>query len=269
MLKVAGLKKAFGILELFHDVNFSVAPGERVGFVGANGAGKTTLMRCLLGTEEPDGGSVSFDSPVAVGYVEQQAELAGPTLYDEFMSAFDDIILLGARKRELEGRIAEPDCAPELLEEYGRIVNRFELLEGYDFEARLRKVAFGLGFCETDFARPTAYLSGGQRTRVVLAKALLRAPEFLFLDEPTSGIDVSARRIFWQQITALAAGGTTVVVTTHFMEEAEFCDRIVIIDQGRMLAMGTPAEVRQRYAKADSNMDDVFIGIIKGERREA
>ena len=220
MLKVAGLKKAFGILELFHDVNFSVAPGERVGFVGANGAGKTTLMRCLLGTEEPDGGSVSFDSPAAVGYVEQQAELAGPTLYDEFMSAFDDIILLGARKRELEGRIAEPDCAPELLEEYGRIVNRFELLEGYDFEARLRKVAFGLGFCEADFARPTAYLSGGQRTRVVLAKALLRAPEFLFLDEPTNHLDISM--IEWlEEFLASYRGG--VLLISH---DRYFLDRV-------------------------------------------
>lgn len=189
-LQVQGLKKSFGILDLFDNVNFTVNQGERVGFVGANGAGKTTLIRCLLGQEETDGGSISFDTPATVGYVEQQAELTGKTLYDEFMTAFDDITALEAKKRELEKAI-EQGADEETLEAYGKIVNRFEHLEGYDFESRIKKIAFGLGFTEEELQAETAYLSGGQRTRVTLAKALLREPDFLFLDEPTNHLDIS------------------------------------------------------------------------------
>ena len=189
LLKVQGLKKSFGILDLFSDVNFSVSKGERVGFVGANGAGKTTLMRCLLGQEETDGGSINFDTAATVGYVEQQAELTGETLYDEFMTAFDDIIALEAKKKEMEKTIAAGNS--DDLEAYGRLVERFEHLEGYDFESRIKKVAFGLGFTEMELQQETAHLSGGQRTRVVLAKALLREPDFLFLDEPTNHLDIS------------------------------------------------------------------------------
>ena len=189
MLRVNGLAKAFGIMELFHDVQFSVARGERVGFVGANGAGKTTLMRCLLGQEEYDAGSVQFDSAATVGYVEQQAQLGTGTLYDEFRQAFQDIIDLGERKRAMEKEIAH-GADEETMAAYSRLVERFEHLEGYDDESRIRRIAFGLGFTDEDFQRSVAHLSGGQKTRVCLAKALLREPDFLFLDEPTNHLDI-------------------------------------------------------------------------------
>ena len=99
LLEVHGLKKAFGIVELFHDVDFRVEKGDRVGFVGANGAGKTTLMRCLLGQMEYDGGNVRIDSAASVGYVEQQASLGTGTLYEEFRGAFSDIEALADKKR--------------------------------------------------------------------------------------------------------------------------------------------------------------------------
>ena len=117
---------------------------------------------------------------------------------------------------------------------------------------------------------PSGQLPGGFRQRLAMAAALLHEPEILFLDEPTSGADPHARRAFWRRITALAAAGTTVVVTTHFMEEAEYCDRIVIQDAGRVLALGTPAEVRASAGGgggAATTMEQAFIGVVEAARR--
>ena len=189
-IKVAGLSKAYGIDELFNDVSFEIKRGDRVGFVGANGAGKSTLMRCVLGMEEYDKGAISRDSADTIGYVEQQADLEiSGTLYDELKSAFSDVTALEAAKETMEAELAG-DHDEEKLAQYGRIVERFEHMGGYDFESNIRRAAFGLGFSEEDLQRPVEHFSGGQRTRVGLAKALLREPDFLFLDEPTNHLDI-------------------------------------------------------------------------------
>ncbi|MBO6210964.1 MAG: ABC-F family ATP-binding cassette domain-containing protein, partial [Schwartzia sp.] len=167
-LLVDGLSKSFGTLELFGNVSFRVAKGERAGLVGANGAGKTTLMRCILGEEEADGGTIRIDAADSVGYVEQQAALGTGTLHDEFRDAFSDIFRLGEKKKALEKEIGRGGADEELLAEYGRVVERFEHLEGYDVESRIRRVAFGLGFTDDDLAGSVAHLSGGQKTRVCL-----------------------------------------------------------------------------------------------------
>ena len=144
-MKAVGLAKSFGVKEIFHDVTFEVRRGERAGLVGANGAGKTTLMRCLLGEEEADAGSVQLDDGAAIGYVEQQAAFGEGTLYEEFRRAFADVIDLGEKKRALEKEIAAAS-SEEKLALYGRVVDEFERLGGYSFESRIRRVAFGLGF---------------------------------------------------------------------------------------------------------------------------
>ena len=112
-------------------------------------------------------------------------------------------------------------------------------------------------------------LPAGYRQRLAMAAGLIHAPDILFLDEPTSGIDPLARRAFWRTITALSAQGVTIVITTHFMEEAEYCDRIAIQDAGRMLALGTPREVRTQVGEAGSDMNAAFIAIVERGRREA
>ena len=118
--------------------------------------------------------------------------------------------------------------------------------------------------------QPSGLLPGGYKQRLAMAAALLHEPEILFLDEPTSGADPLARREFWRRITALAEQGVTVIVTTHFMEEAEYCDHVVIQDHGRVLAHGTPAEIR-RYAPVEkgreTRMEDAFIAIVEAGRR--
>jgi ABC-2 type transport system ATP-binding protein len=116
---------------------------------------------------------------------------------------------------------------------------------------------------------PSGQLPGGYKQRLAMATAMLHEPEILFLDEPTSGADPLARREFWRRITTLAEEGVTVIVTTHFMEEAEYCDRVVIMDAGRVLIQGTPAEVR-RHARPEAgrepNMEDAFIAIVEDSR---
>ena len=141
-LRANGLAKSYGIHTLFENVSFTVSTGEVVGFVGANGAGKTTFLRCLLGIEEFDSGTVTYDGPVTIGYVEQQAELHGPTIYDDFLVAFADIRRLEDKKAELEARLHHHGSdtvqyednltEEELLAEYERILLRFEQLSGYD-----------------------------------------------------------------------------------------------------------------------------------------
>ena len=155
----------------------------------------TFLNLCGLGEEEADGGTIRIDAADSVGYVEQQAALGTGTLHEEFRDAFSDIFRLGEKKKALEKEIGRGGADEELLAEYGRVVERFEHLEGYDVESRIRRVAFGLGFTDDDLTGGVAHLSGGQKTRVCLAKALLREPDFLFLDEPTNHLDI--RMIEW------------------------------------------------------------------------
>ena len=219
-IKVSGLSKAFGIDELFNNVSFEIKRGERVGFVGANGAGKSTLMKCLLGKAEYDKGSVSMDPVDTIGYVEQQAEMSSDvTLYEELKSAYSDILALAAAKEAMEAEIKQ-DHSEEKLAAYGRLVERFEHAGGYDFESRIRRTAFGLGFTEEDLEKQVANFSGGQKTRVCLAKALLREPDFLFLDEPTNHLDVGM--IEWLEgFLQNYSGGVLIISHDRF-----FLDRV-------------------------------------------
>ena len=192
-LKVIDLAKAFGIEELFNNVNFEVENSDKVGFVGANGAGKSTLMRCLMGLEEYDDGQIVLSSNTTIGYVEQEANLADDTLKDELKKAFADVLAWQDKMQELEHSIAnEKDGAQleMLMKQYSNIVQKFEMAGGYDYESSIKKVAYGLGFSEEDMEKNVTAFSGGQKTRICLAKALIRQPDFLFLDEPTNHLDI-------------------------------------------------------------------------------
>ncbi|MDD6922659.1 MAG: ATP-binding cassette domain-containing protein, partial [Veillonellaceae bacterium] len=228
-LKVTGLSKSFGIETLFHDVTFEVKKGDRVGFVGANGAGKTTLMKILMGEQEADDGTVSIDSADTIGYVEQQADFSDGTLYDEFMSAFSDVLALGERKKRLEKRIAS-DTSEDVMTEYGRVVDRFENLGGYDFQSRIKRVAFGLGFSEEEFKKKVAEFSGGQRTRIILAKALLREPDFLFLDEPTNHLDIQMTE--WLENFLMSYHGGVLIISHDRFFLDRVATRMIELDGG-------------------------------------
>jgi len=240
VVEVHDLDRNFGKFVAVDHVSFSVKRGEIFGLLGPNGAGKTTTFRMLCGLLPASGGTlmvagidVRKDRASArqhLGYVAQKFSLYGQLTVGENLDFFARAYGLGGDKKR--DRIAWA-------------MSQFKL--------------------EPFVHLTSAQLPGGYKQRLAMAAALLHRPAILFLDEPTSGADPFARREFWQRITALASNGVTVIVTTHFMTEAEYCDRAAILDGGKVLAQGTPAELRARApaeAGRTATMEDAFIAIV-------
>lgn len=239
VIVVRDLVRRFGDFTAVASTSFEVRRGEIFGLLGPNGAGKTTTFRMLCGLLPATSGSLQVAGAnlrvapararARIGYVAQKFSLYAT------LTVRENLAFYGAAYG-LHGR--------QLTERMDAMLQRFDL----DPEA-----ASGL-------------LPAGYRQRLAMAAGLIHAPDILFLDEPTSGIDPLARRAFWRTITALSAQGVTIVITTHFMEEAEYCDRIAIQDAGRMLALGTPREVRTQAGGAGSDMNAAFIAIVERGR---
>jgi ABC-2 type transport system ATP-binding protein len=244
---VKDLVRKFGGFTAVDHVSFEVRAGEIFGLLGPNGAGKTTTFRMLCGLLPATAGMLDvagFDLRRArasarqrIGYVAQKFALYGQLTVTQNLEFFASAYgLEGARKRE---RVSWA-------------LDQFELRPLMQL--------------------PSGQLPGGYKQRLAIAAALLHEPDILFLDEPTSGADPLARREFWRRITALSSQGVTVIVTTHFMEEAEYCDRIAILDGGRILAQGTPAEVRGLAPASpahEPDMEDAFIAVVARARDRA
>ena len=234
------LRRSFGTFEAVKGVSFEVSTGEVFGLLGANGAGKTTAFRMLCGLLLPTAGKLSVagadmyhagaSARQRIGYVSQRFVLYGNLSVAQNLQFFAGVYGLGRAALDARLRWAEEefDLGPY------RLVNASALSVGY-------------------------------KERLALACALLHEPQILFLDEPTYGVDPLARREFWERINALAHDGVTVMVTTHFMEEAEYCDRLVLMSQGEVLASGTPPEIRrlaQTPERPEPTMEDAFIALI-------
>jgi len=244
IVEVRELARRFGAFMAVDRVSFEVRRGEIFGLLGPNGAGKTTTFRMLCGLLPASQGTLRVAgidlrharaaARAKLGYVAQKFSLYRDLSVLENLEFFASAYGLRGERRRI--RI---DWA----------LQQFEL-------APLARL-------------PSGNLPGGYKQRLAMAAALLHEPEMLFLDEPTSGADPLARREFWRRISLLADQGVTVIVTTHFMEEAEYCDRVAILDQGRVLAQGTPAEVRARARVEQSRptrMEDAFIAIVEEAR---
>lgn len=243
VVQVQDLVRRFGNFVAVDHVSFEVHRGEIFGLLGPNGAGKTTTFRMLCGLLPATSGTLRVagvdlryaraSARQRIGYVAQKFSLYGQLSVAEnldfFASAYN---LRGLHKSD---RISWA-------------LQQFDLVPLANL--------------------PSGQLPGGYKQRLAMAAALLHEPEMIFLDEATSGVDPLARRDFWRRITALAAQGVTVIVTTHFMEEAEYCDRVVIMDAGRVLAQGTPAEVRRRACREgeELTMEEAFIAIVEEAR---
>ncbi len=219
-IEVSDLTRDFGSFRAVDRVSFEVVKGQIFGFLGPNGAGKSTTIRMLCGLLLPSAGRA-----VVGGFdVVRQHDLLKQRIgyMSQRFSLYDDLTV------------------NENLRFFGGVYG----LSGGDLAKRAPEALALVGLAERG-REPTRNLAGGLRQRLALASAILHRPEILFLDEPTSGVDPISRRHFWDLIGDMAAQGVTVLVTTHYLDEAEFCDRLVLIYQGRLVAQGTPRELKQ------------------------
>jgi ATP-binding cassette subfamily F protein 3 len=193
VLTVQSLSKSYGALDIFSGISFSVPHKSRIGLVGPNGVGKTTLLRILIGEEEASSGSVNRAHGIQIGYLPQEAKLNSErSLWQECLAVFQPLMDQQAEMHKLEEQLAREGEAGELLETYGKMQADFEAHGGYTYETKIRMTLTGLGFSQADGKRPLSQLSGGQRTRALLARLLLQEPDLLLLDEPTNHLDIAA-----------------------------------------------------------------------------
>lgn len=246
VIMVQDVKRRFGDFYAVKGLSFRVRQGQIFGLLGANGAGKSTTFRMLCGLLPASEGTLrvagkdlrtaAAQARGRIGYMAQKFSLYTDLTVDENLAFFSSAYgLTGRTQRE---RIAWAK-------------REFDLCA----EASMTSGSLPLGF----------------KQRLALAASLMHGPAILFLDEPTSGVDPLARREFWQRISALAEKGVTVMVTTHFMEEAEYCDRLVIMSQGELLAEGTPEELKSRFRtreNPDPNMEETFISLVESDSQE-
>jgi ABC-2 type transport system ATP-binding protein len=238
-IQTEALTKRFGSFTAVDAVSLTVPTGAVMGLLGPNGAGKSTFIRMLLGVLAPTSGRGQvlghdlLKEPDAVraktGYMSQRFAL------------YNDLTIA------------------ENLEFYGRVYG----LSRAALKERQEELLQWSGLAVQQRA-PAGSLGGGLRQRLAFACAILHRPPLLLLDEPTSGVDPTSRKTFWDLIYGLADGGTTVLVTTHYMEEAEHCDRLGMILAGRLVAAGAPAELRAQFA-GGGTLDEVFVRLVQGD----
>jgi ABC-2 type transport system ATP-binding protein len=236
VITVKNMYKRFGSFVANNDLNFEVSEGEIFGFLGANGAGKTTAIKILCGLSKPTSGELKvagFDVYTQteqikrnIGYMSQKFSLYNDLTIKENIRFYAGIY--GISNKEIKIRTAE------LLERFGLTESRDTLISD---------------------------LPLGWRQKLAFSVAIFHNPKIVFLDEPTSGVDPVTRRQFWELIYDAASRGITVFVTTHYMDEAEYCDRVSIMDQGRIVALDTPAALKEKNKV--ENIYDLFLKIVR------
>lgn len=233
-LVVDKIAKSFGINEIFKDVSFMVDKGEHIGLVGVNGSGKTTLLRCLLDTNYTDSGTIRFEPGISVGYVQQGFTDIKGSIWEFCLQSCPEIIQLREKIKRLEEKsaAASDSDVDDILEEYGSAVKRYEYLDGYNYESRIKRVLIGLGYTEKWWQENAENLSGGQKTRLMLAAALVRNPDFMILDEPTNHLDIVMTQWLEEYLKEFKGGLIVVSHDRAFLDNV--ATRILEMEGGRL-----------------------------------
>lgn len=237
LLQVKDLSKSYGVDHIFDQVAFQIASGEKVGLVGVNGAGKTTLFKCLTGALLPDAGQITISDRVTVGYLEQLPEYpVGTGLFAVVVESCTDILSLRDRLQGLEARMAvvtEGELA-KVMEQYSVLTEEYERAGGYGLENKVRRIIKGLGFADEDLHRDVHVFSGGEKTRVSLAKLLVQEPDLLLLDEPTNHLDVEATE--WLEEFLRGYPGAVLVISHDRFFLDQVAMRILDLEHGCLVS---------------------------------
>jgi ATP-binding cassette subfamily F protein 3 len=229
MLQLSGVSKSYGAQTILADVSFIVNRGERVGLIGPNGCGKTTLLRIIAGSESADAGSVHLDARATIGYLPQGLDIASEcTIAQHVRAGIRGFDAAREQVERLTARMAH-DAAPQLIAAYGDALAHFESLGGYEVEHRIEAILAGLGLANLAPDTPLAKLSGGQRTRVGLARLLVAKPTLLILDEPTNHLDIDA--LEWLERFLREYAGAAVIVSHDWAFLDATVSRILELDE--------------------------------------
>lgn len=220
-IRMIGLGKSFGVRQVFSNVSFEIKEGDRIALVGPNGAGKSTLLKCILGIEELDEGQVVMSPVASIGYLQQDVNLGDASLAEEIEKAWEDVHALENKLQELTTYLETHEASESDLQRLDYLQNRLEWLGGYDYEQKTKRIVYGLGFTDEDLYKQANAFSGGQKTRINLAKALVRRPDFLFLDEPTNHLDMEMLEWLEGYLSSYRGG---ILIVSH---DRYFMDRIV------------------------------------------
>jgi ATP-binding cassette subfamily F protein 3 len=223
VINASGLGVSYGAQDVFSDLSFDVPPGVKIALVGPNGSGKTSLLRVMARLDQPSAGQIHWARGLSIGYLPQIPDLPDEgTLRAEMLSVFAHLSRQAQELRQLEALMADPAAEQDqVIERYGQALEAFELAGGYTYELETERVLTGLGFDEADYDRPLAQLSGGQKTRALLARLLLQKPDLLLLDEPTNHLDIPA--VEWLEGYLKEWPGALVVVA----HDRAFLDQVV------------------------------------------
>ncbi|GAB4574620.1 MAG: ABC-F family ATP-binding cassette domain-containing protein [Anaerolineae bacterium] len=222
LITLNNVAKSFGAADIFAGVSASIPHGARLALVGSNGVGKTTLLNLIVGLDTPTAGSITRASGIRIGFLPQRPELSGDhTLIDEMLSVFGPLREMEARLAELERQMAANPDDPALIDTYGNLQHRYEHAGGFEYGHRIKMVLTGLGFTEDEYVRPLSKLSGGERTRALLGRLLLEAPDLLVLDEPTNHLDIDA--VEWLEGFLKSFSGAVLIVS----HDRYFMDRVI------------------------------------------
>lgn len=232
-LVVDHLGKSFGTQDVFKDVSFMVNKGERVCLIGVNGSGKSTLLNCLLHPDWADAGSVRFAPGISYGYVEQGfGHIKSESIWEYMLRSCPEILTLRLKLAQLEKDVAGNDT--QVLKKYAQVTQRYEYLDGYHYEEQLKKVLLGLAFPESCWKDDASQLSGGQKTRMMLASALVSSPDFLLLDEPTNNLDMQMTEWLEEYLQEFKGGLLLVSHDRAFLDHV--ATKIIELENGKLLS---------------------------------